>query len=288
MNKKKISIITPVLNESENIDICIKKVRNFFKNSKYSYEHIFVDNASTDDTKNILFNRFKKNKNIKLIFNKKNYEILPSIFNSLKYTSGDAILVCYAADNQDPLSYLNNFLSCWENGHDLVSAQRLFRKETFFWFLFKRLYYNIYLLLNKNSKIKKKSHFYVNVFQLIDKSLKNKLINKKGIYPHIPILTYIYSKKISSIKTKWIPRKRGYTKNNFKKLFLEALFTIYTFTYINILNTIISLLGIVFSLYFNYGLLFTFFLIIMILTNLTSIIIKNRFSKNNFKCIFYK
>jgi len=288
MSKKKISIITPVLNEYDNIDNCIKIVHNFFKNSKYTYEHIFVDNASTDNTKKILINRYKKNKNIKLIFNNKNYEILPSIFNSLKYTSGDAILVCYAVDNQDPIKYLNHFLNYWENGYDLVSAQRLIRKESFLWFLIKRLYYNIYILLNKNSKINKNSHFYVNVFQLIDKSLKKKIINKKEIYPHIPTLTYIYAKKIFSIKSKWIPRKKGYTKNTFWKLFFEALFTIYTFTYINALNSIISLFCITYSLYFKHPLLFIFFTIFMILTNLISMIIKNKFSKNNLKCIFYK
>ncbi len=288
MNKKKISIITPVLNEYENINNCIKIVHKFFKNSKYSYEHIFVDNASYDKTRKILINEYKKNKNIKLIFNSKNYEILPSIFNSLKYASGDAILVCYAADNQDPLKYLNHFLYYWENGYDLVSAQRLIRKESFLWFIIKRLYYNVYILLNKYSKINKKSHFYVNVFQLIDKSLKKKIIRKKEIYPHIPTLTYIYAKKIFSIKSQWIPRKKGYTKNTFWKLFFEALFTIYTFTYINILNSIFFLFVIAYSLYFKHPVLFTFFSILLILTNLASLIIKNKFSKNSFKCIFYK
>ena len=64
MNKKKISIITPVLNEYENINNCIKIVRKFFKNSKYSYEHIFVDNASYDKTRKILINEYKKIKTL--------------------------------------------------------------------------------------------------------------------------------------------------------------------------------------------------------------------------------
>ena len=56
---KKISIITPVYNEEDNIIDCANSVKKFFDLYKddYDYEHIFVDNSSTDSTILILKNK---------------------------------------------------------------------------------------------------------------------------------------------------------------------------------------------------------------------------------------
>ncbi|MBN2446031.1 MAG: glycosyltransferase, partial [Phycisphaerae bacterium] len=51
-NRKLISIITPCYNEQDNITDCYREVRRVFEQSlpEYDYEHLFCDNASTDDT----------------------------------------------------------------------------------------------------------------------------------------------------------------------------------------------------------------------------------------------
>ena len=64
---KKISIVTPTYNEDQNIEKLILEVRKIMVSlkSKYVYEHIVIDNKSTDNTINILkkINQkaFKKN-----------------------------------------------------------------------------------------------------------------------------------------------------------------------------------------------------------------------------------
>ena len=47
-----ISILTPVYNEEENIEDCWKAIKDLFSKFKYeyNYEHIFIDNSSTDET----------------------------------------------------------------------------------------------------------------------------------------------------------------------------------------------------------------------------------------------
>ena len=64
---KKISIITPVYNEEDNIEDCANSVKDFFDLYKkdYDYEHIFVDNSSTDSSVAIMKSLSQKTKKLK-------------------------------------------------------------------------------------------------------------------------------------------------------------------------------------------------------------------------------
>lgn len=231
MKKKLISIITPVLNEEKNIHDCFKNVKKFFSKKKYNYEHIFVDNNSFDGSKDLLKKIAIKNKNIKVLINKKNYNILPSLFNALKFAKGDGILICYSADGQDPIKTLDLFLHYFEKGCDVISAQRVFRNENLIWSFLKFIYYFIYIVFNKCKNIRNNRHFFVNVFQFVNKNVLNKILKTKQLYPHLPSLCYIHGKKIHSLKSKWIKRKKGKSYNNFNNYFFEAIFCYFCFTY---------------------------------------------------------
>ena len=52
--KNKISLVTPTLNEKENIETFISKVREEMTKLEYDYEHIIIDNFSNDGTEQIL------------------------------------------------------------------------------------------------------------------------------------------------------------------------------------------------------------------------------------------
>ena len=70
---KKISILTPTFNEAENIrDLC-ENIEVEMSKLDYDYEHIVIDNASTDGTIEILKNLCKDKKKLKVILNNKNY-----------------------------------------------------------------------------------------------------------------------------------------------------------------------------------------------------------------------
>ena len=67
---KLISIVTPCYNEEENVREVYKQVKRVFDDlGKYSYEHIFIDNASKDGTVSILRGIAGKDKNVKIIVN---------------------------------------------------------------------------------------------------------------------------------------------------------------------------------------------------------------------------
>ncbi|SVB88871.1 uncharacterized protein METZ01_LOCUS241725, partial [marine metagenome] len=65
MENKLISIVTPCYNEEENITKVYEQVKVIFAEqlNDYVYEHIFIDNASTDRTVELLKDIAKKDKN---------------------------------------------------------------------------------------------------------------------------------------------------------------------------------------------------------------------------------
>lgn len=223
---KTISIITPIYNESENILDCCESVKKFFLGKEYDYEHILVDNSSTDNGLLKIKDLLKKDKKIKLIVNAKNYGIMPSLFNALKFSSGDAVLTCYACDMQDPIEFLELFLKKWEEGFDVVYAIRKKRQENYLLSFIKLIYYKIYNFLSYGIK---KDNF-VNVFQLIDKKIVEKLSRYETSYPHVASMINAVTGNSVGVETTWVKRSKGFAKNNFFALLQEAVITLTQFT----------------------------------------------------------
>ncbi|NMC64441.1 MAG: glycosyltransferase, partial [SAR324 cluster bacterium] len=74
-----ISIVTPCYNEEENIKELYEQVKKVFQElPEYSYEHIFIDNASSDSTVAILKDIAAADKNVKVIVNNRNFGCLRS------------------------------------------------------------------------------------------------------------------------------------------------------------------------------------------------------------------
>ena len=117
-----ISIVTPCYNEEENARPLYECVKQIMKSlPDYRYEHIFIDNASTDKTVSVLKEIAAHDKNIKLIINARNYGHIRSPFYGLIQAKGDAAILI-ACDLQDPPELILEFINKWEKGqrlHDL-------------------------------------------------------------------------------------------------------------------------------------------------------------------------
>ena len=255
----KISILTPVYNEEDNIIDCYNEVKNIFKNKliNYDYEHIFVDNLSNDTTVEKIKEICTTDKKVKLLINNQNYGILPSIFNSLKFCNSNFTLVCYAADLQDPIEFLFHELKKIESENfEIVYAVRKFREENLIYKFLKKTYYSIAKIVTNNN-LKP----YVNVFQLISNNVRLEILQTETNNPFIPYLLQSNNFKKIGIETEWIKRKKNKPKNNFFSLFAEAKNAI--FNYSGIGSTLSFSLSIILFL-FSLGML-TFNMLFLIL-----------------------
>src|SRR5438132_3483567 len=97
-----ITILTPCYNEAENVQALYERVRSVFEPlHDYRYEHLFIDNASTDRTVDILRDIASRDKNVKVIVNTRNFGHVRSPFHGLLQCRRDAAIIM-AADFQDP------------------------------------------------------------------------------------------------------------------------------------------------------------------------------------------
>lgn len=140
---KKISICIPCYNEEKNImDTynCVTGVMGGL--SRYDYEIIFADNASTDNSEAILRELAGRDKRVKVILNYRNYGPMRSGKNVCFRATGDAI-ISIPCDLQEPPEMIPEFIKEWENGNLIVWGQKTKSKENPIKYFLRGIYYKI-------------------------------------------------------------------------------------------------------------------------------------------------
>ena len=141
--KKNISILTPCFNEQGNVRNLIESVAKVFeKLPEYSYEHIFIDNDSSDDTVKILKEMALIDTNVKVILNARNFGHIRSPFYGMLQCKGDAV-ISLVADFQDPPELVQDFLKRWEEGYKIVIGIKNKSKENQLMFTLRKFFYNL-------------------------------------------------------------------------------------------------------------------------------------------------
>jgi len=151
-NKKSAPFFSAVFsfkNEESNLPELIMRMRSVLdeehsKGNISGHELIFVNDASTDRSLEILKEESKKRNDIKVINMSRTFGISPCVFAGLNYSSGD-VVVYMDADLQDPPELIPEMLNVWrEKGADIVHTVRLSRAgETKIKLLITRLGYYI-------------------------------------------------------------------------------------------------------------------------------------------------
>jgi len=139
----KYSIILPVYNEQENLQQLYERISKAMGKLK-SYELIFVNDGSTDKTREQLEALNKKDSMVKIVHFSRNFGHQTAVSAGLKYCTGELVAIL-DADLQDPPEVLPDFFKKLESGYDTVYAVRKNRKEG----LWKRFAYSFYYRLLK-------------------------------------------------------------------------------------------------------------------------------------------
>ncbi len=209
MDKKLISVVTPCLNEEVNVDKIYTEVKSLFsKKEHYSYEHIFIDNKSTDKTRELLREIAKKDKNVKLIFNTRNFGQWASPYYALQQSNGDAAILI-VADLQDPPDLIDEFLKHWEEGYKTVVGIKNDTEGNKISFYLRKLFYK---LINKFSNIELFENFMG--FGLYDKEVIKILKQFNEPEPYLRGIIADINIKVKKVSYTHKKRLVGKTKNN--------------------------------------------------------------------------
>lgn len=225
--KKKISIISPAFNEEENVRACHEAVRALFEGplAGYEREHIFADNASADATPEILRDIAARDPNVKVIVNSRNFGASRSLYNALRYATGDAILVFLPVDLQDPPEMLVEFVRLWESGFEIVAGARAVRQESLALRLCRGIFYRLIDVLSDIDL-----PLNVGEFQLIDRKVWEAVIQRDDHYPYVRGIIASVGFRRVIVPYTWKARAAGISKNNLSRLVNEAFNGIFAFT----------------------------------------------------------
>ena len=213
-----ISIVTPCYNEQENVRELAGLVAEIFAGlPQYQYEHIFIDNASTDKTVLILKSLAASDSRVKIIVNARNFGHIRSPFYGLLQARGDAA-ISIVADLQDPPALIAQFLEKWEEGYKVVVGVKKGSEEAKPMYALRKLYYN---LVGKLAEVKLIANF--TGFGLYDKQVIEILRTIGDPYPYFRGLICDIGFAAAEVEYLQPIRKHGVTKNNFYTLYDMAM-----------------------------------------------------------------
>lgn len=236
-----ISIVTPLFNEENNVEILYNRISKVMKNFSYNYEHICIDNASTDNTVKLLKNLAKKDKRLKIIVNSRNFGYIRSSYHALHQAGGDGVILL-SSDLQDPPEIIGDFIKKWESGFKIVLSVKIESEENALMFWFRSLYYKFMTNISEVPLIKNATGA-----GLFDRKILNILDDIKDPYPYFRGLLCEIGFPIATVPFKQPKRKRGVSKYNFYSLYDYAMLGMTKHSKIPL--RIISMIGFVISFF---------------------------------------
>ena len=254
---KSISVLTPCFNEEENVEELYRRVRAQFQAlGRYRYEHIFIDNASTDGTVAVLKRLAAADSNVKIIVNSRNFGHIRSPMHALTQTRGDAV-IGIVADLQDPPEMIADLVAGWEEGFSMVLCIKRSSAENRLMFALRKRYYR---LVNQLSSLETFENF--TGFGLFDRAVIDHVISFGDPYPYFRGMIAEIGLPHKKLYYDQPVRLRGITKNNFYSLYDTAVLGIVNHSKVPLrLATFTGFAGALFSflvgfIYLVYKLLF--------------------------------
>jgi len=218
---KSISIVTPCFNEEGNVEELYTRVRAAIAGlGRYRYEHIFIDNHSSDRTVEVLKRLAAADSNVKVIVNARNFGHIRSPIHALYQSTGDAV-IGLVADLQDPPEMIPELVREWEKGYSMVLCIKRTSQENPVMFWVRKMYYRFIYRVSEIETFENYTGFGLYERRVIDivKSFGDPYPYFRGMIAEIglPHVKLFYDQPA---------RKKGFTKNNLYTLYDMAMLAI--------------------------------------------------------------
>lgn len=218
MSKKKINIISPCFNEELNVEELYQRVVNAVERCpNYTFEYLFIDNASTDGTVNKIKKIIEQDSRVKLIVNMRNFGHIRSPYWGILQTSGDATIYL-ASDLQDPPELIPEFIKEWEQGWMVVLGVKPYSQMGFISHSLRKSYYRFLKKISETEIVEDSTGF-----GLYDKRVLDALRRINDPYPFLRGLVSELGFPTKTLLFNQPRRLRGISKNNFYTLFDIAM-----------------------------------------------------------------
>lgn len=220
-----LSLVTPCYNEEVNVEELHRRIAaEMARLPGVDHEHIYIDNASTDRTVELVRGLIARDPRVRLIVNSRNFGHIRSPFHGLLQARGDAVLLL-AADLQDPPELIPRFVEQWRAGCKVVIGVKPSSRETLAMSVVRRLYYR---LVGRIADVPLIPDF--TGFGLYDRVVVEHLRALRDPYPYFRGLIADLGFAYAAIPFEQPRRQRGITKNNFYTLYDLAMLGITSYS----------------------------------------------------------
>jgi glycosyltransferase involved in cell wall biosynthesis len=206
-----LSVIVPCFNEENNVRYIYNRIIDSI-NASASYNTVirmvFVDNASTDKTVEIVRALQSQDPQVRLIRNSRNVGPNRSVWNALRLVSGDAVVYCLPADGQDPPELLRDMVDHWLSGREVVCGVRAHRPGDrlavvrWLFALYSRAVCGFVMPLGLGD------------FQLVDRRVVDVMLRTPGGFRFPRVLAPQISKEVVFLPYSWGARHAGTSKSD--------------------------------------------------------------------------
>ena len=223
---KKISVLIPCYNEEENVVPISEAVIGIITKElpQYDYELVFIDNDSTDKTRELLRMLCAKNPKIKAIFNARNFGQFNSPYYGILQVTGDCV-ISMVADFQDPVEMIPKYVREWEKGYKIVIGIKTSSKENKVMYWLRSCYYKT---IKKLSDVEQIEHFTGS--GLYDREFIEVLRKLDDPTPFLRGIVAELGYKRKEIPYEQPKRRAGKTHNNFYRLYDAAMLSVTSYT----------------------------------------------------------
>ena len=223
---KKISVLIPCYNEAENVGPISRAVTEILEKElpQYDYEQVFIDNDSTDGTRDIIRGLCADNPRIKAILNARNFGQFNSPYYGMLQVTGDCVIEM-VADFQDPVEMIPKYIHEWEKGYKIVIGIKTSSKENRLMYWLRSCYYKT---IKKLSDVEQIEHFTGS--GLYDREFIEVLRNLDDPTPFLRGIVAELGYRRKEIPYEQPRRRAGKTHNNFYRLYDAAMLSVTSYT----------------------------------------------------------
>ena len=223
---KKISVLIPCYNEAENVGPISRAVTEILEKElpQYDYELVFIDNDSTDGTRDIIRGLCADNPRIKAILNARNFGQFNSPYYGMLQVTGDCVIEM-VADFQDPVEMIPKYIREWEKGYKIVIGIKTSSKENRLMYWLRSCYYKT---IKKLSDVEQIEHFTGS--GLYDREFIEVLRNLDDPTPFLRGIVAELGYRRKEIPYEQPRRRAGKTHNNLYRLYDAAMLSVTSYT----------------------------------------------------------
>lgn len=245
MEKITFSIIAPIYNELDNIDLLYQRISEVMNSTQKTWELILVDDGSIDGSTENILALYDQHKEVKPVLFARNFGHQIAVTAGMDAAEGDAAVII-DADLQDPPEVILDMIAKWEEGYEVVYAVRKERKgESWFKLITASLFYKfIHKITNVNIPMN------TGDFRLLDRKVLNIMNKMREKHRYLRGLGAWVGFRQIGVEFIREPRHAGVTKYPFKKMLAFALTAITGFSYIplqfaTILGFIVTMISLI-------------------------------------------